>query len=144
MSYMYSHRRFGKRILVDTMCNELVAERSLLGRVLDVSENGLRIQRLLKRRNPDRVVQLEFELPDSGEVIWAKGEICFDQLWPVEVAGRPTPVRTSGIRLVAAAQKHLRLLREFVMEVPILLSPPDPSPPQDDAWMWRSAHFLRA
>jgi hypothetical protein len=140
-------RRVASRVAVDGFCSEYVAERQLLSRIVDVSESGLKLQRLLKRgRNPDRIVQLEFELPALGEVIWAKGEICFDQLWPVEVAGRCQPLRTSGVRLVAAAQKHLRMLREYVVEsgramrnMAVMTTMDEP-----DAWMWRAAHFLRA
>jgi len=106
---------------LDTPYSEYVAERQLLGMIVDVSEDGLRVERLLRRSGEgDGVVQLEFELPGTQERIWAKGQICFDALAPrpLETApGRVAMVRTSGIRVVAAAGKHLRLIRDFVREL---------------------------
>ena len=52
------------------------------------------------------MVQLEFELPEVDEIVWAKGEVCFDRLRPSATG----PVRSTGIRLVAAATRHLRML----------------------------------
>jgi len=115
MSHTQEHRRKNGRVPLSVMYNELVAERSRLGVIIDASEDGLRVERLLSTSNSTRILQLEFELPDTGEVIWAKGEICFDSMWRPEAGSSPL-VRTSGIRVVAAAQKHLRLLRDFVRE----------------------------
>ena len=102
-----------------TMCSEYVAERQTIGMITDVSEQGLRVQRVLKRSGGNRLVQLEFELPGTGEQIWARGEICFDGLWsvPIDSGGRVAMLRTSGIRLVAAAAKHLRMVREYVRDL---------------------------
>jgi len=94
--------------------NELVAERQLIGIISDVSEQGLRVERLA-RNTGSRIVQVEFELPGTNETIWAKGELCFDRLR--HTATGLQPVRTSGVRLVAAAQKHLRLMRDYVIEL---------------------------
>jgi len=57
------------------------------------------------------------EIPGVDEVLWARGEICFDEVWRTRdprVQGGIT--RTSGVRLVAAANRHLRILREFVRD----------------------------
>jgi hypothetical protein len=99
------------RIAVEALCSEVVAEREHYGLVVDLSEEGLRLQRPLRGRGDGRIVQLEFELPDADEIIWAKGEICFDQLWRAPAGA----LRTSGVRLVAAASRHLRLLRDWVV-----------------------------
>lgn len=63
-----------------------------------------------------RSVQLEFEIPDVDEVMWARGEICFDQVWNLapRLHGLSGLVRTSGIRLVTAANRHLKMLRDYV------------------------------
>jgi len=85
---------------------------------VDLTEQGLRLQRPLAGRLPSRIVQIEFEIPGYDDLIWASGVICFDQLWrqgPL-VAERPRFVRTSGIKLTAAAGRHLRVLREYVAE----------------------------
>ncbi len=99
------------RVPVDAMCSEVVAEREHYGLVTDLSESGLRLERPLRGRQPERIVQLEFELPDADEIIWAKGEICFDHLRNAPAGA----LRTSGVRLVAAATRHLRMLRDWVV-----------------------------
>ena len=97
------------RVPVETLCTELSGDREQLGLVTDLSETGLRLQRPLRGARQGRLVQLEFELPDDGELVWAQGAICFDQLWHGAV-----PLRTSGVRIVAAASRHLRRLAEWV------------------------------
>jgi hypothetical protein len=105
---------------LDTLYSEYVNERQMIGMIVDVSERGLRVQRVLKRSGQtSRLLQLEFELPGTGEVIWAKGEVCFDGLWqvPLDSEGRVATLRTSGVRVVGAAGKHLRLMRDYVREL---------------------------
>jgi hypothetical protein len=143
MSYLFAQRR-GKRVPLDVMYSEYVQERQMLGMIVDASEDGLRVQRLLKRTHTgSRVIQLEFALPGVDEMIWAKGEICFDQMWNAKAA--PTGlVRTSGVRLVAAARKHMRMLREFVNDwAPPLELPPPPVATRDGegSWLMRASCF---
>jgi hypothetical protein len=102
------------RVAVETLCTEVVEEREQLGLVVDLSASGLRLQRPLRGRVEGRIIQLEFELPEVDEIVWAKGEICFDQLWRGPATGGAS-VRTSGVRLVAAATRHLKMLRDYVM-----------------------------
>jgi hypothetical protein len=90
-----------------------VDEREQLGLVVELSAAGLRLERPLHGRRAGRIVQLEFELPEVDEIVWAKGEICFDRYRRTPDA--PGPVRTTGVRLVAAASRHLRMLRDWVM-----------------------------
>jgi hypothetical protein len=105
-------RRVAPRIPVETLCSELVQEREQFGLIVDLSEEGLRLQSPLGGLRSGRVLQLEFELPEADEIIWAKGEVCFDQLWRVREAPAGA-MRTSGVRLIAAARKHLQLLRDW-------------------------------
>ncbi len=104
------------RIPISTVCSEIIADREQFAFVVDLSERGLRLERPLRGRAQSRIVQLELTLPEVDEIIWAKGEICFDQLRPASQPGVPLakPLRTSGVRLVAAATRHLRLLRDYV------------------------------
>ena len=114
-------RRAGLRVGAVGLCNELAEEDEQLGLLLDVSEAGLRIERphrVMRSRGNERVVQLEFEHPAVDELIWAKGVIRFDRLEPVRDELAVTRVRrTSGVEIVAAASRHLRLLREFVLDL---------------------------
>jgi hypothetical protein len=102
------------RIALTTLCSEIVAEKEQFAFVTDLSEQGLRLERPLRGRAESRIVQLEFALPEVDEIIWAQGEICFDQLRPATEPGVPGALRTSGVRLVAAAGRHLRMLRDYV------------------------------
>jgi hypothetical protein len=109
--------RSNPRIATETLCTEVAGEREQYGLIVELSEAGLRLQRPLQGRMESRIVQLEFELPDVDEVVWAKGVVCFDQLWRVPLPGetpRARVLRTSGVRVVAAATRHLRMLRDYV------------------------------
>jgi hypothetical protein len=117
-----SLNRTSPRIRVQSLCSEVIDDQDQLALVVDLSESGLRIQRPLRGRSGmyrapdgselDRLVQVEFELPEVDEIVWAKGEVCFDQLW--RAPGLLAPVRTTGVRLLAAATRHLRMLRDYV------------------------------
>jgi len=113
MTYMSYSKRLEPRVPVETLCSEVVDEREHFGVLVDLSPRGVRLERSLAGRRAGRIVQLEFELPDADEIIWAKGEVCFDR-YGRAVAGTPA-VRTTGVRLVAAASRHLRMLRDWVV-----------------------------
>src|SRR5688500_7414390 len=105
-------RRGGPRVSVASLCSEVVGDGLRDALVVDLSEDGVRIQRPLGGPRSRRV-QVELEIPGVDELLWAAGEICFDEVWRV-----PTGVtRTSGVRLVAAAQRHRRMLREYVEDM---------------------------
>jgi hypothetical protein len=115
---LHGNLRTYPRINLESLCTEVADEEEQLSLVVDISERGLRLQRPLRGRLENPVVQLEFELPEADEMVWAKGLICFDQLWRVPAqkghAGPARIVRTSGVRVVAAASRHLRMLRDYV------------------------------
>jgi len=108
---MQPWKRLDPRIPVETLCSELVDEREHFGVLVELSPGGVRLERPLAGRRDGRIVQLEFELPDADEIIWAKGEVCFDRY---RLKNGGAPVRTTGVRLVAAASRHLRMLRDWV------------------------------
>jgi hypothetical protein len=130
-------RRGGLRVDAEGLCTEVTEEAEQLGLLVDVSELGIRLERPYQplSRARDRVVQLEFEHPGVDELLWVKGVIRFDKLEPAP-AGRVT--RTSGIEIVAAAGRHLRLLRDYVAELRHRLTPTEPE------WqaMWSTAFRL--
>jgi hypothetical protein len=100
------------RIPVETLCSEVIDDREHYGVLVELSPNGVRLERPLSGRREGRIVQLEFELPDADEIIWAKGEVCFDRYR--QTFDGPGAVRSTGVRLVAAASRHLRMLRDWV------------------------------
>ncbi len=113
-------RRGGLRVNAAGLCTEINEDAEQLGLLLDLSEVGLRLERPYQyqpRRGRERVVQIEFEHPAVDELIWAKGVIRFDQLEPWRDRGVTRVRRTSGVEIVAAATRHLRLLREYVCDL---------------------------
>ena len=74
--------------------------------LVDVSSDGVRIERpwgLTRRR-----IQLEVEMPGTDDLVWLAGEVCF---------ARPRGLLVqSGVRVVAAAARDLRRLRDYVAE----------------------------
>ena len=117
-STVSSRKREYPRVPVVAFCTELCDEQLRHAITVDLSEDGLRIQRPIGGKTPRRL-QLEFEIPEVDEVVWALGEIRFDEVWsvpPAVVGGRPGIIRTSGIRVVSAAERHRRMLREYVMD----------------------------
>jgi hypothetical protein len=126
------------RIPVDSLCTELHGDEVRHALVVDLSQEGLRIQRPLGGPRT-RTIQLEFEVPEIDEVVWAVGEIKFDEIWRLP----PSPdgslsgvVRTSGIQLVTAASRSQRMLEEYVTETWRKIE-------AADDWMMRAACYLR-
>ncbi|HEY2745116.1 MAG TPA: PilZ domain-containing protein [Polyangia bacterium] len=107
-------KRLDPRIPVETLCSEVVDDREHFGVLVELSPNGVRLERPLCGRREGNIVQLEFELPDADEIIWAKGEVCFDRYRRTLDHEGVSAVRTTGVRLVAAASRHLRMLRDWV------------------------------
>ena len=54
-------------------------------------------------------------MPEIDEVMWARGDVVFDQLVPDPVHGGPFGLlRRTGYRIALAAARDLRLLRDYV------------------------------
>jgi len=107
---MVTFKREFPRIAVASLGAEVDEKHDRLGFVVDLSSDGLRIEHPHVGRRDSQIVQLEFELPGADEVVWASGEVRFDQYrWTTR-----GPVRSTGVRLVNAARKHLRMLRDWV------------------------------
>ena len=110
-------RRVSPRVEANSLCSELNGDRVRHALVVDVSEHGIRLQRPLggpRRRD----IQLEIELPGVDEIVWARGEICFDEVWNVRGGDRALGgiLRTSGVRILSTAARHRRLVREYVFD----------------------------
>jgi hypothetical protein len=108
-------RRDDERVPLHLFLDEYVDDRPHRALASNVSPMGLYLHRALSgRRLPsvhrqNRYVQLEFALPGTGDTIWARGEICYDDLGMDLVHG-------TGIHLTDLARGHRRLLRDFVYE----------------------------
>ena len=102
-------KRLEQRVPMDMFLNEYVRERPYRALVVNLSEGGLYLQKLAEPiTRHSRIVGLEFELPGTGEIVWAKAEARFDSL--------DEDFHLSGVRFVAMADKHRRLVRDFVYD----------------------------
>ena len=128
-------RRQKARIAVDTLASEIGADREQPALLVDVSESGLRLERPLGSGRSGRILQVEFDIPGYDDLIWASGEVCFDRLMHKD----RRLVRTTGLRFVQAAQRHLRVLREFVVETARATD----RRAREDAWWLRATGLLR-
>ncbi len=115
---MLAYRREGPRIDVEALCWELVDGHETSGLTIDLSSTGLRIERPYAGGPTRRDVPLQIEVPGIDEVMWARGDVVSDMLVPTRSpAGGPMGlIRRTGYRLVLAAQRDLRMLKEFVVE----------------------------
>jgi hypothetical protein len=123
-----ARKREHRRVPVDAFCTEISGDEIRHGIVVDLSEDGLRLQRPIGGRLPS-ALQLEFEVPEIDEVVWARGEVRFDEVWRLPRIGDGSLsgiVRTTGIRLVTMASRQRRLLREYVMDSWRGVAPVDP------------------
>ncbi|HUS68014.1 MAG TPA: PilZ domain-containing protein [Kofleriaceae bacterium] len=108
-----SDRRIGMRIDLELFLNEYVRDRPYRVLAANLSETGLYFHRV----SPDPAarlvpqgtpVGLELELPETGEVIWARGEIC-REAWGKTLRG-------TGVRFADMPRCHARLVREFCQQ----------------------------
>jgi hypothetical protein len=115
---MREFRRECPRIDVEALCWELVDGREATALAVDLSSGGLRIERPFSGGPTRREVPLQIEVPGIDEIMWARGDASYDVLVPSKApAGGPMGlIRRTGYRLVLAAQRDFRLLKEFVVE----------------------------
>lgn len=106
------------RIDVEAMCWEMVNGRETSALAVDLSSGGLRIERPYLGGHSPREVPLQLEVPGIDEVMWARGDVCFDQVVQrAGPAGGPLGLlRRTGYRIAIAAQRDLRHLEEYVVE----------------------------
>jgi hypothetical protein len=102
-------RRTGCRVPVEMFLNQYVRDQPYRALATNVSEVGLFLRRLVEPVSlRSRVLGIEFELPATGEIIWAKCEPRFE--------ASDDDFHFSGIHFLAMARKHERLLRDYVRE----------------------------
>jgi len=111
-----------------SLCTEHGGPEPCSALLIDISESGLRLQRPIHGRRPTGLVPLEFEIPEVDEIVWAAGEVCFDEVWQVRGTdfGPSGLLRTSGVRLVSLTARHRRMLREYAHtfgEPPAIVEP---------------------
>ena len=102
-------RRAGDRVPLQMFLNQYLRDRLFRGMTSNISASGLYLEtvRAARRRQPEmhRPIGLEFELPGTGEVIWARGEVCYRR--------EDRYTLGYGIRFAAMARVHAKLIRDF-------------------------------
>jgi hypothetical protein len=111
--------RTDPRIGINALCWELDEDGETHGKIIDLSPLGARLERPFiagKTRRCDSPLLLD--VPGIDEVLWARGEVIFDRLVPSKAtsAGPFGLVRRTGYRIVTAATRDLKMLRELVMD----------------------------
>jgi hypothetical protein len=102
-------RRLGYRVPLQMFLNEYVADSQHRCLTVNVSETGFYVHKLLQPLQRDsRVVGLEFELPGTGEMIWARGEVRYDTM--------DDYFHGTGIRITGIPRLHEKLLHEYIQE----------------------------
>lgn len=94
---------------MELLMNEYMQDRPYRALSVNISESGLYVNKVvgsLARRS--RVVGLEFELPGTSEVIWARGEVCYDTI--------DDCFHGQGIRFTGMPKVHQRLIRDYCIE----------------------------
>lgn len=104
---MGTERRTANRLPVGIYLTQYIHDRGFRCFTTNLSETGAFMNRLvepIERR--DRIVQVELPIAAANESLWIKGEIVYDCLDPL--------FHGTGLRFVAMAQKHQRLLRDYL------------------------------
>ncbi len=102
-------RRIGPRIPLEIFMNEYIQDRAHRALTVNISETGVYVHKVatsFNRRN--RVVGLELALPGTSEVIWARGEICYDTF--------DDHLHGQGIRFTGLPRAYSRLLSDYCIE----------------------------
>ena len=102
-------RRCESRVRLEMFLNQYVRDQPYRSLAINLSHTGLFLQKLTEPVvRPARVVGLEFELPGTSELIWASAESRFESIG--------NDFHLTGLRFVAMARKHERLLYDYVFE----------------------------
>lgn len=106
-------RRFGFRVPLEIFLTQYIDDRPFRALTSNISGTGMRLETLAQAgprlRLADRGIGLEFELPGTGEVIWARGEACHER-------ASIGPILSLGIRFTGMPRVHQRLVRDFCIE----------------------------
>lgn len=105
-----SDRRIGFRVDLELFFTQYIRDQPFRVLSSNLSETGLYAHRVslgpeARPLAAGTVVGLELELPGTGEVIWARGEVCRER------GGRS--VCGSGVRFADMPRVHARLVRDF-------------------------------
>jgi c-di-GMP-binding flagellar brake protein YcgR len=103
-------RRLGFRIPFETMVTSYVHDRPVRGLATNLSDSGLNVSAIsMLAPPPGMIVGLELEMPGVDDSIWAAAQVRYRQ--------DDHLASGLGMRFVAMARSHARLIREFCIEM---------------------------
>jgi hypothetical protein len=89
--------------------NEYVQDRAHRAFSVNISETGMYLNKVIQPMSrQSRVVGLEFELPGTGELVWARGEVAYDSI--------DEYFHGQGVRFTGMPRAHARMLRDYCVE----------------------------
>ena len=112
-------RRRAPRISVDGFCGVVSNDNLRPAAMSNLSKLGLRAERVCDPKTARRVVQLEIELPNVDEVLWASAAVTHAYLTPLPgrtADGQPRFWCRAGLQIVNTSRRESRLLRDYVFE----------------------------
>lgn len=103
-------RRLGFRVPFETMVTSYVHDRPVRGLASNLSDSGMSISAIsMLAPPPGLVVGIELDVPGVDDSIWASGRVCYRQ--------DDRLASGLGIRFLAMAKSHARMIREFCIEM---------------------------
>lgn len=103
----------GFRVPINMFLTQYIRDRPQRALAANLSDTGISLQTVKmpwihKALRDRRAIGLEFELPGTGEVIWARGEVCHASDDPM--------VRQAGVRFTAMPTFYARMVRDYCIE----------------------------
>jgi hypothetical protein len=114
----FDPRRVTPRVRIDGLCGMLIGDDLRPASMADLSWTGLRLELPFDARTATRTLQLEIEVPEVDEIMWARGHVTHARLSPMggtHADGQPRLWCSAGIHLEVAAGRDRRLLRDYVL-----------------------------
>jgi c-di-GMP-binding flagellar brake protein YcgR len=103
-------RRLGFRIPFETMVTSYVHDRPVRGLATNLSDTGMSLSAIsMLAPPPGLVVGLELDVPGMDDSIWAAAQVCYRK--------DDRMASGLGVRFVAMARTHARMIREFCIEM---------------------------
>jgi c-di-GMP-binding flagellar brake protein YcgR len=103
-------RRLGFRVPFEAMITSYVHDRPVRGLASNLSDSGMSLSAIsMLAPPPGLVVGVELDVPGVEDTIWASARVCYrkdDRL-----------ASGLGIRFLAMAKSHARMIREFCIEM---------------------------
>ena len=102
-----ANRRHEYRVPLQMFLTEYIRDQPHRSMSFNLSSTGLYINRLSELGlEPRAPVGLEFELPGTGEVIWARGEVRYDT--------HDSYFHGTGVKFTGMPGRHERLVDDYV------------------------------